>query len=154
MITDEHRFFEDFEIGETYVTPARIITETDIVMHAMHSDDWQPHHTDAEFCKTQPFKKPIAHGNLTFSISTRLIFRSQSLNPNVMAYGYNKIRYPAPVFAGDTIKTEVKITDLQPHAKIKTHGLLTQTETTTNQRDETVGFVEHILFVTRRTPAD
>jgi acyl dehydratase len=153
-MTGEHKFFEDFEIGETYVTPARTITETDIVMHAMHSGDWQPHHTDAEFCKTQPFKKPIAHGNLTFSISTGLIFRSQGLNPNVMAYGYDKIRYPALVFAGDTIKTEVKITDLQPHAKIKTHGLLTQTETTTNQRDETVAFVEHILFVTRRTPAD
>ena len=153
-MTDEHKFFEDFEIGESYTTAARTITETDIVMHAMHSGDWQPHHTDAEFCKTQSFKRPIAHGNLTFAVSTGLIFRAQSLNPNVMAYGYDKIRYPAPVFAGDTIKTEVKITDKKPHAKVKTHGLLTQTETTTNQRGETVAYVEHILFVTRRSPGE
>lgn len=148
---EEHKFFEDFEIGASFITPARTITETDIVMHAMHSGDWQPHHTDAEFCKTQAFKRPIAHGNLTFTISTGLIFRAESLNPNVMAYGYNKIRYPNPVFAGDTIKTEVTIAD-KKDAKQPTHGLLTQTEITTNQRGEVVAFVEHILYATKRNP--
>lgn len=153
-MSDEPKFFEDFEIGESYQTAARTITETDIVMHAMHSGDWQPHHTNEEFCKEQPFKTRLAHGNMTFCISTGLIFQSSSENPNVMAYGYDKIRYPAPVFPGDTIKVEVKITDKQDHPKSKTHGLLTQTETTTNQRGETVAFVKHVLFVTKRTPKD
>lgn len=152
-MSEEAKYFEDFEIGESYVTAARTITETDIVMHAMHSGDWQPHHTNEEFAKTLPFKQRIAHGNMTFCISTGLIFQSSVENPNIMAYGYNKIRYPAPVFAGDTIKTEVKITDKQDHPKHKTHGLLTQTETTTNQRGETVAFVEHILYATKRTPS-
>jgi len=153
-MNDEPKFFEDFEIGEGFVTPARTITETDVVTHAMHSGDWQPHHTDAEFCKTQPFKKPIAHGTLTFAFSVGLIFRAESANPNVMNYGYDKIRFPALVFPGDTIKVEVKVTAKRDHHKIKTHGLLTQTETTTNQRGETVAYVEHILYVTRRTPRD
>jgi len=59
------KFWEDFEIGEKSETKARTITQTDIVMHAMHSGDWMPHHTDAEWCKTQPFKKPIMHGSDT-----------------------------------------------------------------------------------------
>lgn len=152
-MADEGKFFEDFEIGESNMTAARTITESDIVMHAMHSGDWQPHHTDAEFCKTQPIKKPIAHGNLTFVVSTGLIFRAQGApNPNVMAYGYNKIRFPHPVYAGDTIKTEVKIIDKQD-AKQPTHGLLTQAETTTNQRGETVAYVEHILYAKKRNPS-
>lgn len=146
------KFFEDFEIGESFVTNARTITESDIVMHAMHSGDWQPHHTNEEFAKNSPLKQRIAHGNMTFCISTGLIFQSSSENPNIMAYGYNKIRYPAPVFAGDTIKVEVTIADKQDHPKHKSHGLLTQTETTTNQRGETVAFVEHILYATRRDP--
>ena len=151
-MSKEAKFFEDYVIGESYMTPARTITETDIITHAMHSGDWQPHHTDLEFAKTQPFKKPIAHGNCTFVISTGLIFRAEGKpNPNVMAYGYNKIRYPHPVFAGDTIKTEVKIA-AKNDAKQPTHGLLTQTETTTNQRGEVVAFVEHILYATRRNP--
>ncbi|WP_417674160.1 MaoC/PaaZ C-terminal domain-containing protein [Roseibium sp.] len=153
MADEENKFFEDFEIGESYMTAARTITETDVVMHAMHSGDWQPHHTNEEFAKTQPFKTRLAHGNMTFCISTGLIFQSESQNPNVMAYGYNKIRYPNPVFPGDTIKVEVKITEKNDHPKRPTHGIIIQTETTTNQRDETVAYVEHALYVTRRTPS-
>lgn len=56
------KYFEDFELGETRMTDARTITETDIVFHAVHSGDFMPHHVDAEWCKSQPFKKPFAHG--------------------------------------------------------------------------------------------
>ncbi|MBB93710.1 MAG: hypothetical protein CML68_03765 [Rhodobacteraceae bacterium] len=80
-MADESNFFEDFEIGDTYVTAGRTITETDIVMHAMHSGDFMPHHTDAEFAASQPIKERIAHGNLTFVISTGLIFQSQGITP-------------------------------------------------------------------------
>ena len=145
--------FEDFEIGQSYMTAARTIDQVDITTHAMHSGDWQPHHTNEEFAKTQPIKHRIAHGNLTFVVSTGLIFRAQGApNPNVMAYGYNKIRYPAPVYAGDTIKVEVKVADKKDHPKHKDHGLITQTETTTNQRGEVVCFVEHILYAKKRNP--
>ena len=152
-MTDGPKMFEDFEIGESYMTAGRTITETDIVMHAMHSGDFMPHHTDEEFAKTQPIKHRIAHGNLTFVVSTGLIFQAEEMNPNVMAYGYDKIRYPNPVYPGDTIKVEVKIADKKDHPKHKTHGLLTQTETTTNQRGETVAFVEHILYAKKRNPS-
>ena len=77
-------------------------------MHAMHPGDWMPHHVDVEFCKTQPFKRPIMHGNGTFSISTGLCLQGEPLNPHGMSYGYNKIRYPRPVFAGDTIKVDAR----------------------------------------------
>ena len=40
-MTKESKFFEDFEIGESFETSARTITETDIVFHAMHSGDSQ-----------------------------------------------------------------------------------------------------------------
>ncbi len=148
-MADESKFFEDFEIGDTYVTAGRTITETDIVMHAMHSGDFMPHHTDAEYASSQPIKQRIAHGNLTFVISTGLIFQSQGMNANVMNYGYGKIRYPGLVYIGDTIKTEVKVAD-KADAKQPTHGVLTQTETTTNQRGETVCFVEHLLYVRKK----
>ena len=151
-MAESDKFFEDFEIGESFMTAGRTVTETDIVMHAMHTGDFMPHHTDEEFAKTQPIKHRIAHGNLTFAISTGLIFQTAGVNSNVMNYGYNKIRYPNPVYAGDTIKTEVKISE-KTDAKQPTHGLLTQTETTTNQRGETVCFVEHVLYAKKRNPS-
>lgn len=149
---EEAKFFEDFEIGETKETPARTITETDFIMHAMHSGDWMPHHTDAEWCKTQPFKKRIMHGNGTFSISTGLTFLSEKLNPHAMSYGYNKIRYPNNVFAGDTIKVETKVIKKEDHPKRPTHGLITEAKSTVNQNGECVCYAEHILYIEKRNP--
>ena len=50
----------------------RTITETDIVTHAMHSGDFYPHHTDAEFAKKGPFGQRIAQFSCTFSIGIAL----------------------------------------------------------------------------------
>ncbi|WP_428644666.1 MaoC/PaaZ C-terminal domain-containing protein [Roseibium sp.] len=144
------KFWEDFEIGEKSSTNARTITEADIVMHAMHSGDWMPHHTDAEWCKTQPFKKPIMHGNGTFSISTGLCIQGEPINPHGMSYGYNKIRYPNNVFAGDTIKVVTEVIDKQDHPKSPDHGLIIEGKTTTNQHGECVCYAEHVIFVEKK----
>ncbi len=60
------RYFEDYAIGETNVTSGRTITEADIVLHAGQTGDFFPHHMDAAWCATQPFKQRIAHGTLVF----------------------------------------------------------------------------------------
>lgn len=144
-------FFEDFEIGATRITPARTITEADIVFHAGHSGDFMPHHTDAEFCKTQPFKKIIAHGTMTFAIAIGLSVSGQPLNPNGMSYGYNKIRYPKPVFAGDTIKVRITVQSMEDHPKKKDYGQIVEAKEVLNQHDEVVMYAEHVLFVKKKS---
>src|SRR5690606_40321469 len=68
------RWFDDIEIGERRTTSGRTITEADIVLHAGQTGDFFPHHMDAAWCATQPFKQRIAHGTLVFRDrkSTRL----------------------------------------------------------------------------------
>ena len=56
------RHFEEYEIGETRTTLGRTITEADVVLHAGQTGDFYPHHIDAEWVKTQPFGRRIAHG--------------------------------------------------------------------------------------------
>lgn len=155
-MAEEHKFFEDYNVGDIDIeaTSSRTITETDIVMHAMHSGDWMPHHVDAEFAKTTQFKKVIAHGNLSFCVGTGLIVIASDRNPNVFSYGYDKLRFPRPVFAGDTITASTKIIDKKDHPKSKTHGLVTFGETITNQNGETVCYAEHVFYTTRRKPLD
>lgn len=144
------KFFEDFQIGDTRTTPGRTMTETDFVMHAMHSGDWMPHHTDAEWCKTQPFKKPIIHGNATFCISTGLCIQGEPLNPRGMSYGYDRIRYPNPVFAGDTIRVTITVIDKKDHPKNPTHGLVTEEKVTVNQHGQVVCVAHHVIYVEKR----
>ena len=47
-------YFEDFEVGKTYRTPRRTLTQTDIVNFACLSGDFNAPHVDWEFCKEQP----------------------------------------------------------------------------------------------------
>ena len=65
-------FFSDFEVGHAYTSQGRTITETDVVMFAGLSGDYNPLHTDQTFAEKTPFGQRIAHGMLVSSISTGL----------------------------------------------------------------------------------
>ena len=67
------RVFEDFEVGKTYRTPRRTVTQSDIVNFASLSGDFNAPHVDWEFCKEQPYGEPIAHGLLVLAIAGGLM---------------------------------------------------------------------------------
>ena len=54
--------FEDIRVGEEYTSPARTVTEADIVIFAGLSGDYNVLHTDAEYMKASLFGERIAHG--------------------------------------------------------------------------------------------
>ena len=145
---EEPRFFESFEIGETRRTLSRTITETDFVVHAGHSGDFFPHHMDEEFCKTQPFGARIAHGTMTFAIGIGLT--ATVINPHAMTYGYERLRFPNPVYIGDTIHTEIEISKMYDDPKRDGFGQIVETCNIKNQTDQTVLFCEHILLVKKQ----
>ena len=106
----ESLYFEDFQEGMELETSGRTITEADIVMFAALTGDWNPIHTDAEFAKKTIFGQRIAHGTLTFAITTGLLARLGFIEKTVLAfYGIDKLRFTNPVFIGDTIKAIAKV---------------------------------------------
>lgn len=72
-------YFEDFEVGQRFVTPGRTVTEADVVNFAGVSGDYNPIHTDAEFAKSTPFGQRIAHGLLVLAMLTGLRQRTGHL---------------------------------------------------------------------------
>ena len=68
MAADLRRFFDEIEVGEEYESPGRTVTETDIVIFAGLSGDYNVLHTDAEFMKGSIFGERIAHGLLGLAI--------------------------------------------------------------------------------------
>lgn len=142
------KYFEAFEIGELRKTIGRTITETDIVLHAGQSGDFFPHHMDEEWCKTQPFKKRIAHGTLIFSVAIGLT--AQVINEVSITYGYERLRFTRPVFIGDTITVSVAIKAKGDHKK-PAYGLVTELVEVFNQHQELVMVCEHLLLVEKET---
>ena len=142
-----NKYFEEFDLNEKRVTGGRTVTETDIVIHAGQSGDFFPHHMDEEWCKTQPFKKRIAHGTLIFTMAVGLT--AGVINEVSMTYGYDRIRFIKPVFIGDTIKVTVTITNKKDHKKPGL-GLVTELVEVFNQQNELVMLCDHVLLVQKK----
>ena len=139
------RHFEDYAVGETRTTTGRTITETDIVVHAGHTGDFFPHHMDAEAMKASQWGQRIAHGTMTFAIGIGLT--AGEINPLSFTYGYERLRFPKPVFIGDTIHTVVTIAALEDDPKRADHGRVTEQVRVINQRGETVLACDHVHLV-------
>lgn len=142
------KYFEDYQLDEKRQTIGRTITESDIVIHAGQTGDFFPHHMDTEWCKTQPFKKRIAHGTLTFAVSIGMT--AVEINNRAMTYGYERLRFPNPVFIGDTIKVNVSISEIKDHPRRETQGFVTEKIEVLNQDGLCVMATEHILLVEKK----
>lgn len=143
--------FEDYEVGSTRHTLGRTITETDIVMHAGQTGDFYPHHMDAEWCKTQPFERRIAHGTLIFSVGIGM--SAGEINPEAFSYGYDRLRFIRPVFIGDTIRVRITIKEKRDYPKKPELGMVVEGVEVINQNNEVVLACEHLLLANRRVPA-
>lgn len=141
------QFFQEYESGHERETFGRTITETDIVLHAGQTGDFYPHHLDAEWCKTQEFGQRMAHGTLIFSVAVGMT--ANTINPEAVSYGYDRLRFVRPVFIGDTIRVRVVIRDKRDH-KRPTHGLVTEALEVFNQKNEVVLACDHLLLVRKK----
>ncbi len=132
----ERSCFEDFEVGETMVSPARTVTETDIVNFCGLTGDWHPLHTDVEYAAAGPFGERIAHGMLVLSIGSALAFRlgQYAVLPKsfIAFYGMNDVRFTRPVKIGDTIHCESEIIELD--GKDAKRGVITSRNRVVNQQ--------------------
>ncbi len=141
----EYLYLDDYRVGDRMVSPARTITEGDIVNFAALTGDWHPLHTDVEYAAQTPFKGRIAHGMLVLSIGLALPFRlgaySSYLPKSFIAfYGMESVRFTAPTRIGDTIHCEVEVVEITD--KGRDTGVLTIRNQIKNQRGETaVSFV-------------
>lgn len=110
-------YFEEFQAGQQIMTAARTITETDIVVFAGLSGDFNQIHVDAEFTKTTPFGARVAHGILGLSIASGLVVQTGFMEGTIMAFReINEWKFIKPIYIGDTIhvETEVKETKALP----------------------------------------
>jgi acyl dehydratase len=109
MMSTRTSYFEDFQVGQEVKTPARTITEADIVVFAGLSGDYNSLHTDSVFAAQGPYGKRIAQGLLGLSVTSGLIARLGILEEAVLAFREVKWKFKKPVFVGDTVFARVKV---------------------------------------------
>jgi acyl dehydratase len=151
MSGPERRWFEEIEVGEEYESPGRTITESDIVMFAGLSGDYNVLHTDAEFMKTSIFGERIAHGLLGLAIQSGLFTRATQAYATLDASAL-RWKFKGPIKIGDTIRVRAKVT-AKKDVPAPDRGVVTLVRQVLNQRDEVVQEGETDLTVERRPAA-
>lgn len=147
------RYFEDFEVGQEVVTPARTITSTDIVNFACLTGDFNEVHTNFEYCKTTPFGEPIAHGPLVYGIMGGLQYAS-GINDGTLIglLGIDEWRMLGPVKHGDTIRVAQKVVEKKETSK-PDRGVITFLRRCVKQDGSVVQEMKATLMYKRRPRA-
>jgi acyl dehydratase len=129
-------YFEDVAIDQEWQSPGRTITQADIVNFAGLSGDFNAIHIDQEFAKGTPFRKPIAHGLLVWSIGSGLGMYS----PPMRTLALMTIRdwqFKWPVFIGDTVHMRSRVLAKEPRSRGR-RGVITWGRKIVNQDGKVV----------------
>lgn len=146
-------YWDDWQVGQTMVTPARTITSTDIVNFACLSGDFNEVHTNFEYCKTTQFGEPIAHGPLVYAVMGGLQYASGINEGTLLALlEVNKWKMLVAVKHGDTIRLEMTVIDKKETSK-PDKGVVRVHRKCVRQDGVTVQEMEATLLY-RRRPQD
>jgi 3-hydroxybutyryl-CoA dehydratase len=140
------RYFEEFEVGESIETPARTITEADVVTFAGLSGDYNPLHTDAEFAKETMFGERVAHGLLGLSVVSGLAWRTGFMEGTADALISVETKFRNPVKFGDTIRARFEVKQKKEMRRMG-GGFVTFSVVVLNQRDETIQKGEWMVLI-------
>ncbi|MXV60585.1 monoamine oxidase [Natronorubrum sp. JWXQ-INN-674] len=139
-------YFEEFEVGQTFQSPGRTITETDVVMHSAMTSDWNELHTNSEHAEERGFGERIVHGPMTFVQTIGMVMRIGILERTAFAFlGMNYMDLPNPVYIGDTVSVDIEVAETKSLESRDDVGLVIfETEMTT--QEDTVVFQGDMKF--------
>jgi oxepin-CoA hydrolase/3-oxo-5,6-dehydrosuberyl-CoA semialdehyde dehydrogenase len=100
------KHFEELQIGETWTTHRRTVTEADVVNFAGVSGDFFYAHVDEVAARDSIFERRVAHGYFVLSAAAGL-FVDPAPGPVLANYGLDNLRFVKPVFVGDTIQVRL-----------------------------------------------
>jgi len=128
-------YFEDFSVGQKFVTKARTLTEADIVNFAGLSWDHNQLHTDAEYAASTRYGKRIAHGLLGVIAHAGLSY--ELTEDSILALLELTWQFKAPIYIGDTVHVKQTVKNLR-ESTAGDSGILTFEKEVLNQKDEVV----------------
>ncbi len=147
----EPQYFEDYEVGQSFESVGRTVTESDLTIHSMVAGDWTELHTNRHYAEDELYEGRVAHGPFTFTLATGFMYRSGLLERTVLAFlGMNYMEISNPVYIDDTVSMEMEVTEVREVSSRDDSGLVTFDTELTNQDGTTVFEGDMIFLIKRR----
>ncbi|HEY6592660.1 MAG TPA: MaoC family dehydratase [Asanoa sp.] len=146
-------YFEEFEVGRVYRHPfTRTVTETDNVLFTSLTMNTQPLHLDEEFSKKTIHGQRIVNSLFTVALIGAFHVPELTMGTTLGNLGYDEIRFPHPVFHGDTLRGETTILDKRISRSRTDSGIVWFEHRGYNQHDTLVMTCKRVgLMMTRPT---
>jgi acyl dehydratase len=133
------RFFDEWQVGDTVAhAVTRTVTETDNVLVSALTHNPQPMHLDHEAAAASEFGRPLVNSIYTFGLMVGVSVSDTTLGTLVANLGYDKLVFPAPVFVGDTLRSESECLAVRTSKSRPDAGIVTWAHRSFNQRGEKV----------------
>ena len=144
-------YFEEFVVGQRFDHPIRrTITEADNVLITTMTHNPAPLHLDAEYMKNTEFGRPLVNSCLTLSLMVGISVNDTTLGTTVANLGWDEVRFPKPLFCGDTIRIESEVVELRDSRSRPDNGIVVFAHRAFNQDDELVGECKRSALMLRK----
>jgi acyl dehydratase len=133
------RYFDEWQVGDRIEhSVRRTVTETDNVLISTLTHNPQPLHLDHEAAAQSEFGQPLVNSVFTFGLMIGVSVEDTTLGTLVANLGYDALKFPKPVFVGDTLRSESECVAVRESKSRPNAGIVTWAHKSFNQRDELV----------------
>jgi acyl dehydratase len=130
-------YFEEFSIGQVFEHAIRrTVTQTDNLLFSTMTHNPAPLHIDAEYMRTQSeFGRPLVNSFFTLGLIVGISINDTTLGTTVANLGLEEVRFPAPLFEGDTVHVRTEVVAKRASRSRPGNGILTLEHSGYNQKD-------------------
>jgi acyl dehydratase len=155
VVVQRGLWFEEFEAGVLYQhRPGRTVTEADNVLFTTLTMNTQALHLDAAFADAlPPFNQRLVNSMFTLSTLVGLSVAQLTQGTIVANLGFAEVRFPKPVFHGDTLYAETIVRSKRPSSSRPGEGIVELEHTARNQQGEVVAVAVRSTLVRLRPAA-
>jgi acyl dehydratase len=144
-------YFEEFSVGQRFVHAIRrTVTETDNVLITTLTHNPAALHLDAEYCAQTEFGQRMVNSVFTLGLMVGVSVHDTTLGTTVANLGWDEVRFPRPVFHGDTLHMESEVHEIRPSKSRPDNGIVVFIHRAFNQRDELVASCKRSALMLRK----
>jgi acyl dehydratase len=141
-------YYEELDLDARYLhRPGRTVTEADNVLFSTMTMNTQALHLDAAWSAGQPYGRRLVNSMFTLSTMVGSSVAQLTQGTIVANLGFTEVRFPHPVYHGDTIYSETVVTAKRLSASRPGQGIVTLDHTARNQHGTVVATATRSVLV-------
>ena len=132
-------WFEEFSVDQVFEHEIRrTVTEADNIWFSSVTYNPAAIHIDAEYCKGTEFGKPLMNSIFSLGLVIGLSVQDTTLGTTIANLGMTDVRFPNPVFAGDTLRSRTTVLEVRASKSRSNAGIVTFLHQGLNQTGDEV----------------